>query len=111
VALHVAAIDGNVRGVVVWDMPVSFLSLLEEERYSWPADAFFPNVLVNYDLPELAGVAGCPVAVINAKDGKGAVLPVGRAREIYGEHVRVESHPGEPEKNGAIVQSFRRILG
>ena len=74
VALHVAAIAGGVRGVVVWDSLVSFRSLLEAENYPWPADAFLPNALLHYDLPELAAALECPVWILNPLDGTGAPL-------------------------------------
>lgn len=74
VALHIAAIDNNVQGVVVWDSPVSFQTLLEAEAPAWPADAFWPNVLLHYDLPELVAVLPCPVRVLNPQDGTGTPL-------------------------------------
>jgi len=71
IALLVAAIDPAVAGVVTWDSPVSFRALLEEEAYAWPADAFIPNVLLHFDLPELAVSLPCPVHRINLRDGGG----------------------------------------
>jgi hypothetical protein len=73
VALHVAAI-GSVRGVVIWDGPASLRALLVEARYIWPADAFLPNVLLHYDLPELAAVLPCPASILRPLDGKGTPL-------------------------------------
>jgi hypothetical protein len=74
VALHVAAIDGGARGAVVWDSPASFIALLEAERYAWPADAFLPNVLAHYDLPELAAAAPGRVSILRPLDGAGQPL-------------------------------------
>ena len=74
VALHVAAIDNNLGGVVVWDSPVSFKSLLEVEDYTWPADSFVPNVLLHYDLPELIESCSSPIKVLNPLDGHGNSL-------------------------------------
>ena len=59
IAMFAAAIDGEVAGVVTWDVLVSFRALLEEEAYTWPADAFMPNVLRHFDLPELAASLSC----------------------------------------------------
>ncbi len=73
VALHVAAI-GGACGVVTWDAPVSFKSLLAAEKYSWPADAFWPNLLLHYDLPELVAALPFPAAVLNPRDGTGVAL-------------------------------------
>jgi pimeloyl-ACP methyl ester carboxylesterase len=74
VALHAAAVDGEVAGVVAWESLVSFHSLLETPGYAWPADAFLPNVLLHYDLPELAAALPCPVRLLNPRDGRGALL-------------------------------------
>lgn len=74
VALHAAAIDDKVKGVVVWDCPVSFKALLEAEDYIWPADAFLPNVLLHYDLPELVAALQCPVQILSPLDGRGVPL-------------------------------------
>lgn len=74
VALHTAAIDRHVGGVVIWDSLSSFKSLLEEDNHSWPADAFIPGVLLHYDLPELTASLTCPVRVLNPLDGAGQPL-------------------------------------
>lgn len=72
VALHVAAIDGDLAGAVVWDALSSFQSLIAATNYPWPADAFLPNILKDYDLPELAGSIPAPLHVHNLRDGTGA---------------------------------------
>jgi hypothetical protein len=36
---------------------------LEAETYTWPADAFVPQVLLHYDLPELIAALSCPVKI------------------------------------------------
>lgn len=74
VALHVAAYAPQLRGVVTWEMLTSFQALLEAEHYVWPADAFLPNVLRYYDLPELAAALPCPVHQINSLDGAGQLV-------------------------------------
>ncbi|HLV37227.1 MAG TPA: acetylxylan esterase [Spirillospora sp.] len=74
VALHVAAFAPQLRGVVTWDMLASFQQLLETENYVWPADAFLPNVLRYYDLPELAAALPWSVHQINLLDGSGQPL-------------------------------------
>jgi pimeloyl-ACP methyl ester carboxylesterase len=74
VALHVAAIDAQIKGTVVWDCPISFKALLEAEECTWPADAFLPRVLLHYDLPELVAALQSPVQILNPLDGTGAAL-------------------------------------
>ncbi|MHB9035408.1 MAG: alpha/beta hydrolase [Armatimonadota bacterium] len=91
VALHTAMIDGRVGGVVIWDSLLSFKAILEKEDCAWPADAFMPNVLLRYDLPELTATLPCPVHVLNPLDGAGQpivpinveMLNVSANREIY----------------------------
>jgi hypothetical protein len=74
VALHVAAIDGQVQGVVMWDCLAGFKTLLEANEYTWPADAFLPQVLLHYDLPELVAALHCPVQILSPLDGRGTPL-------------------------------------
>lgn len=71
VALHVAAIDADIAGVVVLDGLSSFHSLLAATHYPWPADAFVPGVLRHYDLPQLAAAIPAPVHLHNLRDGAG----------------------------------------
>jgi hypothetical protein len=71
VALHVAAIDDRLAGIVAWDGLSSFRSLIAAERYPWPADAFLPGALEHYDLPELASALPVPVHVHGLRDGAG----------------------------------------
>lgn len=68
VALHVAAIADPPHAVVAWDTLASFELLLEAEQYDWPADVFIPNLLLHYDLPELAALLACPVTMLNPLD-------------------------------------------
>ena len=84
VALHAAAIGLGVKGVVVWDSLVSFLSLLEAENYPWPADAFVPNVLCHYDLPELAASLECTVKIFRPLDGEKIPLAHAAAEKFNG---------------------------
>lgn len=57
------------------DSLASFKALLDTEQYTWPADAFLPQVLLHYDLPELATTLPCPTRIINPLDGQGNPLP------------------------------------
>jgi hypothetical protein len=106
VALHVAALGAGVRGVVVWDSLVSYKSLLETEKYTWPADTFWPNALVYYDIPELAAALPAPVVALNPRDGAGVGLSQARldalnakaSRSIY-------------VREGDVVRTIKAILG
>jgi len=105
-ALHVAAIDGQVAGVIVWDSLVSFRSILETEQYSWPADTFIPGILVHYDIPELVRAVGqilsdgrdasalCPVAAFDPRDGQGHVLSEAAVHDLNAQVGRELYHLG-----------------
>ncbi|MCF7855833.1 MAG: alpha/beta hydrolase family protein, partial [Candidatus Pacebacteria bacterium] len=71
VALHAAAIDKDLAGVVLSNGLSSFRSLIAAEHYPWSADAFIPNVLKYYDLPDLAAAILCPVHAHNLRGGNG----------------------------------------
>lgn len=68
VALHVAAIDGHVVGVFALDGLATFESLAASEFYAWAPEAFYPNVLIYYDLPGLVGAIQTPVLIANPLD-------------------------------------------
>jgi dienelactone hydrolase len=74
VALHVAALAPGLRGAVTWETLASFEQLLAAENYTWPADAFLPQVLRYYDLPELAAALPCPVYQIHLLDATGQTI-------------------------------------
>jgi len=65
VALHVAAIDGKLRGVFAHEHPASFRMLAEAASYQWPHDAFLPGALLRYDVPELIAGLKMPVLAVN----------------------------------------------
>ena len=92
VALHIAAVEQSVAGVVTWNGLHSFMSLLAEEHYTWPADAFLPNVLLHYDLPELSNALMCPVKRFNMLDGRGQPVD------------------SEQADRGTIVNEIHRLL-
>jgi dienelactone hydrolase len=107
VALHVAAIDGDVAGVVAWDGLSSFRSLLAAAQYPWPADAFLPHLLRHYDLPDLAGALPCPVRLFGLRDGQGQ-LACERERVQYQASPGVVVSPGaEPAR---IVDAITALL-
>jgi len=107
VALHAAVIDGRVAGVVLWESLVSFQSLLETTDYAWPAEAFLPQVLQDYDLPALANAAPCPVYLFAPRDGEGkAVSPAALSalQERAGAHVRYVADGGWSERLTALQE-------
>ncbi|MCL5998922.1 MAG: acetylxylan esterase [Chloroflexi bacterium] len=107
IAMHVAAIDAQVSGVVTWDSLVSFMSLLESEHYTWPADVFMPNVLLHYDLPELAAAIPAPVYVCNPLDAAGNHLTVSQLDQLNADGSGV-TYVAVPARG--IVDNLRHLL-
>ncbi|MCC6490911.1 MAG: hypothetical protein IT364_25715 [Candidatus Hydrogenedentes bacterium] len=90
VALHVAAIDGKAAGVFALDGLASFESLATSESYVWTPEAFYPNVLAHYDLPELVAALPMPVLIANPQDAAKNPLAQGEAEATYGKTVQRE---------------------
>jgi pimeloyl-ACP methyl ester carboxylesterase len=84
VALHVAALEDPLRGVIA-DSPLArFQELAESESYTWPPDAFVPEVLKHYDLPELlAGLSPLPTLVANPLDA--VCQPISETGSLFGQ--------------------------
>ncbi|MBZ0297007.1 MAG: alpha/beta hydrolase family protein [Anaerolineae bacterium] len=82
VALHVAAFVDDLQAVMTWDGLVSFQALLDTPAYHWPADAFLPLALLNYDLPALAATLPCPVFIANPLDGEANPLTTADTDEL-----------------------------
>jgi cephalosporin-C deacetylase-like acetyl esterase len=83
VALHVAAIDGQVAGVFSADALATFESLAVSESYAWPHDAFLPDVLRHYDLPGLCAGLAVPALVVNPLDAGRASLTEEACAKAY----------------------------
>ncbi len=83
VALHVAALDGNTAGVFAVNSLASFTDLAVSEKYAWSHDAFLPNVLNYYDLPDLAARVTVPVLLLNPLDAEKNGLTPARMEKIY----------------------------
>jgi dienelactone hydrolase len=84
VALHTAAIEGGIAGVAALESLVSYRAIVEAPRHVHPVSDFIPNVLLHYDLPELAAaLAPAPVLIAAPEDAMGSPLPVGDAEAAY----------------------------
>ncbi|MCC6694720.1 MAG: hypothetical protein IT365_03715 [Candidatus Hydrogenedentes bacterium] len=94
IALHVAAIDGKAAGMFALDGLASFESLASSESYTWSPEAFYPNVLIHYDLPELVAALPMPVLIANPLDAAKNPLGQGDAEATYGKAM---------ERGGAIT--------
>ena len=65
VALHIAALAGDAAGVFCDEMPASIEMLVSEKEVNWPPEAFMPEILRHFDLPDLAGIVKGPVRIGN----------------------------------------------
>ena len=81
----------------------SFEALAAAESYAWPADAFLPGVLTQYDLPELAAGLAMPCVVVNPLDAGREPLEAKTARKLYPEPVRVVAG-GSWEKGFGVLR-------
>lgn len=88
VAMHVAEIDGHVRAAFGNETLGSFQMLADSAKYAWEADAFFPNVLKNYDLPELVADLGVPALIANPLDSMKQPLSRTSATQLYSKGLR-----------------------
>jgi hypothetical protein len=75
VALHAAAVDGTVAGVVCYDALASYRAIVDAPRHVHPAADLLPDVLLHYDLPALAAaLAPAPVLIVGPQDAMGQPL-------------------------------------
>jgi len=114
VALHVAEIDGHVRGVFCNDFLSSFEALAASPSYAWQHDAFFPNVLKYYDLPELAADLRVPLLMVNPLDAMKLPLSAAAAKQLYSqalahETVEVNSEVSAPQVGTIQVKWIDRL--
>ena len=83
VALHVAAVDAAVAGVFCLEGLASFESLATSRSYAWSPEAFFPNVLKHYDLPELTAALAIPTLIANPLGPNKEALNQEDAESLY----------------------------
>ncbi|HEV2500875.1 MAG TPA: alpha/beta fold hydrolase, partial [Terriglobia bacterium] len=82
--LYAALLDTRIRSLICVRSLLSYRSLAEVDRYVYGADVFIPDVLLQLDLPQVAGaMAGRPLALVLPTDALKNVVEVGVARETY----------------------------
>ncbi len=74
VAQHVAALEHDLAGVFTIQAPATLMSLVEAKIYVWSQEAFMPNVLEYYDLPDLFVDLKIPALVVNPLDAEKKTL-------------------------------------
>jgi hypothetical protein len=66
----------------------AFELLATSPAYTWPLDAFLPNVLEHYDLPELCAGLDRPVLIARPLDAEQKPLDETAARTVYAEALK-----------------------
>lgn len=84
VALHVAALDGHVHGLLCMDMLSHYGALTEQFPFTWPQSIVIPGILKEYDLPELlAALPPKRAVVFNPLDAQRQFVPLDSAQRTY----------------------------
>ncbi len=83
VALHVAAVDGELAGVFSAEGLATFESLATSPGYAWSHEVFLPDVLRHYDLPELLATLNMPTLVVNPLDANRRRIGAEDAKAIH----------------------------
>jgi pimeloyl-ACP methyl ester carboxylesterase len=108
VALHVAAIDGQVAGAFCAEGLATFERLATAEKYAWSHEDFFPGVLLHYDLPELVGGLSMPALVANPLGAAKEVLDRDAAANLYKPSERVQVEAGL--ESGALRRALEEFV-
>ncbi|MEE4312606.1 MAG: alpha/beta fold hydrolase [candidate division KSB1 bacterium] len=95
VALHVAALhQDEVAGLLYLNGPETFEMLATSDNYNWSVEAFLPQVLKYYDIPELVKHLCMPVLLVN---------PMGPMRQVIPEHEALKTYHGESENVRLLI--------
>jgi len=82
--LYAAALDPRVRSLISVQSLLSYRSLTEVDRYTYGADVFVPDVLLHFDLPQVAAaMVGRPLTLIHPQDAMKNAVPLDMAKEAY----------------------------
>jgi cephalosporin-C deacetylase-like acetyl esterase len=82
--LYAAALDPRIRSLICVQSLLSYRSLTQVDRYRYGADVFVPDVLLHFDLPQVAAaIAGRPLTLIQPRDAMKNTAEAGAAEEAY----------------------------
>jgi pimeloyl-ACP methyl ester carboxylesterase len=82
--LYAAALDPRVRSLISVQSLLSYRSLTQVDRYRYGADDFVPDVLLHFDLPQVAAaMVGRPLTLIQPKDAMKNTVSLNTAEEAY----------------------------
>lgn len=114
VALHVAEIDGHVRGVFCNEFLSSFQSLVDSPSYAWGHDAFYPNVLKYYDVPDVAADLRIAILLVDPLDPMKFPLGTEAAKQLYSQalaegNLQLQTGFAEPQVHSAEIEWTNRV--
>lgn len=82
--LYAAVLDPRIRSLICVDSLLSYRFLTQVDRYLYGADVFVPDVLLHFDLPQVAAaMAGRRLTLIQPRDAMKKTVEAGAAREAY----------------------------
>ncbi|MFN7997017.1 MAG: acetylxylan esterase [Bryobacteraceae bacterium] len=82
--LYAAALDPRIHSLVCHGGLLSYKALATSDRYLYAADVFIPDVLLNFDLPDVAAaLADRPLALLSPLDAMKQPVELAAARNAY----------------------------
>lgn len=82
--LYAAALDPRIRSLICVQSLLSYRSMTEVDRYRYGADVFLRDVLLHFDLPQVAAsVVGRPLTVIQPQDATKNKVSMDKAVDAY----------------------------
>ncbi|MGH9617590.1 MAG: alpha/beta hydrolase [Acidobacteriaceae bacterium] len=82
--LYAAALDSRIRSLISVESLLSYRSLASVDRYLYGADVFVPDVLLHFDLPQIAAaVASRPLTLIEPRDAMKNAVAESEAEQAY----------------------------
>jgi hypothetical protein len=82
--LYAAALDPRIRSLISVQSLLSYQSLTQVDRYRYGANVFVPDVLLHFDLPQVAAaMTGRSLTLIQPKDAMKNTVGTEAAEEAY----------------------------
>jgi len=82
--LYAAALDPRIRSLISVRSLLSYRSLTQVDRYRYGADVFVPDVLLHFDIPQVAvAIAGRQLTLIYPMDAMKDTVSVAAAEKAY----------------------------
>ena len=82
--LYAAALDPRIRSLISVQSLLSYRSLTQVDRYRYGADVFVPDVLLHFDIPQVAAaITGRQLTLIYPMDAMKNKVSVVAAEKAY----------------------------